>query len=132
MDGWDVGAKRIGKKTDGWPEETGKGCGVRSCTLRQVLEYSPQSTLTDCARRCRAPGKAVRARASLRSATCGGEVFLLLRFVLVAAQQDVAPVGCRGGEQISVAAFLQFETLAQGGHGGGEVAHGQVGLPQVF
>ena len=46
----------------------GRSCGARQRTLRQVLEYSPQSTIRDCARRpcvfrifrfCRAVGKTV-------------------------------------------------------------------------
>ena len=34
-------------------------CGLPDCTLRRILEYLPQSTLADSARRGAASGKAV-------------------------------------------------------------------------
>ena len=46
---------------DGWAP-----CGVLNCTLRQVLEYLPQSTPTHSAWRVGAQGKAGRVRASFR------------------------------------------------------------------
>ena len=44
-------------------------CGMQNCTLRRVLEYLPQSTLTHSARRRRASGKDRHVRAPRRPGT---------------------------------------------------------------
>ena len=44
-------------------------CGMQNCTLRRVLEYLPQSTLTHSARRRRASGKDQHVRAPRRPGT---------------------------------------------------------------
>ena len=59
----------------------GRSCGARQRTLRQVLEYSPQSTIRDCARRpcvfrtsrlCRAAGKTVFLLPAVLFSVAGG------------------------------------------------------------
>ena len=49
-------------------------CGVTDCTLRQVLEYSPQSTLADSARRCRTLGTSRPLRAPVGRTPCGSHL----------------------------------------------------------
>ena len=50
---------------------------------------------------------------------------------LTATNQDLVTLGKGGGKEVGVAALGQAEALAQVGHGGGKIAHGEVGLAQV-
>ena len=55
------------------------------------------------------------------------KILLFLFFCFVGGDEGVASVGQRGGEPVVLAAFFEFETLAQLGHGGRKIAHGEVG-----
>ena len=60
-----------------------------------------------------------------------GRYYSLLFYTFPTTNQDFIAIGQRGGKEVGVAALGQAEALAQVGHGGREVAHGEVGLAQV-
>lgn len=64
---------------------------------------------------------------------CKSNVFLRKHvafsfFCLMRQHKYMVALGGGGGEDVGVAAVVQLQTLAQFGHGQGEVAHGDVGL----
>ena len=58
-------------------------------------------------------------------------VILIICSCSFATDEDVATVLLGGGEEIDIAPFGEAELAAQGGHGGREVADGEVGLAEV-